>query len=60
MPALPLAPDRRQRVRAAMDKLVDAQTVSVENARRRADRYRTIPDEATPLEEIESSEARGD
>ena len=40
--ALPLAPDRKERVMAAMAKLVEAQKASAEDAAKRAARYRQI------------------
>jgi hypothetical protein len=40
--ALPMAPERKERARAAMDKLVAAQEIATENARRRSERYSSM------------------
>jgi len=58
LPALQLAPARKEQVRAAMDKLVAAQEIATENARRRAERYASTVTSADAGEEDGSSRKR--
>ena len=52
--ALPMAPERKERTRAAMDKLVAAQEIAAENARRRTERYAGSLDDAGDADEDDS------